>query len=204
MWSSCPPSTGKKFASSICRDLLSCTSAKAFCKECGYTTPDEDSMTPSVLGQEEGGLTATVNKDLLWMGARGTCIPLLKPVTSREPPFHLESGHAQSLVIQRGYEHQATLAQTGLSRNQRTAERGSTSTDALATNSEAQIDPLWPSLSSSPADVRGAHNSPLTEPARQGSAQSALTFPTRPGWPWQDALRIKLTLWNGNAALVDV
>lgn len=74
-------------------------------------------MSPSLLGQEERGLMATLDKDLARMGTWGTCIPLLKPVIHREPPSHLELGHAQSLVIQRGYEHQATLAQTGLSRN---------------------------------------------------------------------------------------
>lgn len=106
-----------------------------------YHSPG-DSMSPTLLGQEERGLTATVNKDLARMETWGTCIPLPKPVLYREPPSHLELGHARSLVIQRGYEHQATLAQTGLSRNQCTAEWGITSIDALTTSSEAQISPF--------------------------------------------------------------
>lgn len=65
---------------------------------------------------------ATVNKDLVRMGTWATCKSLLKSRLSRESPSHFESGHAQSLVIQREYKHQATLTQTGLSRNQCNAE----------------------------------------------------------------------------------
>lgn len=74
----------------------------------GCIVPDGASMSPSLLGEEERGLTATVNQDLARMETWGTCIPVLKPVLSREPPSHPESGHAQSLVIQKRYEHQAT------------------------------------------------------------------------------------------------
>lgn len=147
---------------------------------------------------------ATVNKDLARMGTWGTCIPLPKPVLHRQPPSHLELG--QSLVIQRGHEHQATLAQTGLSRNQCTAEWGITSTDALATSPEAQISPIV-SLLVHPHQLVVEEHTTLSDRACQ-----TLQCPKCPDLSYHTSLalarcsqsQIKLTLWNGNAALVDV
>lgn len=132
---------------------------------------------------------ATVNKDLARMGTWGTCIPLLKPVLHRQPPSHLELG--QSLVIQRGHEHQATLAQTGLSRNQCTAEWGITSTDALATSPEAQISPIV-SLFVHPHQLVVGEHTTLSDRACQTlQCPKCPDLSYQPAWPWQDALRAK-------------
>lgn len=115
---------------------------------------------------------------------------------SREAPSHLESGHAQSLLVHKGYEYQATLSQLVWA-GTRALHSGVTSSP------EAQIGPSVVLLAHPQQLLWGEHNP--CSPSLLDNAQSALTSP-----PGQAALargsqsQSKLSSWNGNAALVGV